>query len=129
VRLVFVCLGINDIGLSNESAEHIISALKQAALQIRAQGLIAVGCTLMPFEGYTVITGYFSPEKDAIRQAVNAYLRGTHDFHKVIDFDQVVRDPAAPTHLRADLDSGDHLHPNDAGLKAMGEAVDLGPFR
>jgi len=125
VRLVFVCLGINDIGLSNESADHIIASLKQAALQIRAQGLIAVGCTLMPIEGYTP---YFSADHEVTRQAVNQYLRTTSDFHKVIDFDKVMRDPAQPTHLRADLDSGDHIHPNDAGYLVMAKAIPLGLF-
>jgi len=121
VRLVFICGGFNDIELSDESAEHIIASLKQAALQVKAHGLIAIGCTITPVEGFFNHT----PEHEATRQVVNQYLRTTHDFAKVIDFDAVVRDPAQPGRLRPDIDSGDHIHPNDAGYLLVAKAIPL----
>jgi lysophospholipase L1-like esterase len=121
VRLVFICGGFNDIELSGETADHIIASLKQAALQVKAQGLIVIGCTITPVEGFFSHT----PEHEATRQTVNQYLRTTHDFNKVIDFDAVVRDPAQPSRLRPDIDSGDHIHPNDAGYLLVAKAIPL----
>jgi len=60
---------------------------------------------------------------------VNAWIRTSGEFDAVIDFDQVVRDPAHPTKLLPAFDSGDHLHPNDAGYKAMADSIDLRLFR
>ena len=61
-----------------------------------------------------------------MRQAVNEWIRQSGAYDGVIDFDAVVRDPQHSSHIRADYDAGDHLHPNDAGYKAMGDSVDLG---
>ncbi len=47
----------------------------------------------------------------------------------MIDFDAALRDPADPTRLNANLQSGDWLHPNDAGYRAMGDAIDLDLFK
>lgn len=124
-RVVFFCVGINDIQLSGDPADRVINGLKQAAAQLREAGLVAVGCTMTPFEGYQ----NWSAEKEAVRQEVNAYLRDTTDFHAVIDFDAVVRDPAVPTRLRPEFDSGDHIHPNPAGYTAMGNAIPLNLMR
>ncbi|MBB5874090.1 lysophospholipase L1-like esterase [Allocatelliglobosispora scoriae] len=124
VRAAFVCLGINDIQLSNDPAERVIAGLKQAALQVRERGLIAIGCTMTPFEGYV----NWSPEKEATRQAVNTWLLGSNDFNGVMDFDAVMKDPAQPTKLKAEWDSGDHIHPNPAGYTAMGNAIPLRLF-
>ena len=63
-----------------------------------------------------------------MRQAVNAFLKTCPDFDGVLDFDKVVRDPAHPEAMLPAYDSGDHLHPNDAGYKALGEAIDLKLF-
>jgi lysophospholipase L1-like esterase len=73
--------------------------------------------------------GYFTPEKEAKRLAVNNWIRTSGAFDGLIDFDHVVADPAHPSAIAAAYDSGDHLHPNDAGYKAMGEAVDLKLFQ
>jgi lysophospholipase L1-like esterase len=94
----------------------------------RARGIKIIGCTLTPFEVATQ-PGYFSPAKEARRLAVNRWIRTSGAYDAVIDFEAVVRDPARPTTMRADYDSGDHLHPNDAGYRAMAEAVDLSLFR
>ena len=82
------------------------------------------GGTILPFDGAM----YFTPEGEATRQAVNDWIRTGGAFDAVIDFDAVVRDPDQPTRLLPEYDSGDHLHPNDAGFRAMGEAIDLSLF-
>ena len=82
------------------------------------------GCTLTPFEG----AAYFSPAGETKRQAFNTWMRSQKVYDGVIDFDAVVRDPQNPTKVQAAYDSGDHLHPNDAGYQAMGGAIDLKLF-
>ncbi len=71
----------------------------------------------------------FTAEGEASRLAVNDWIRTGGAFDAVIDFDAITRDPSQPSWLLPDYDSGDHLHPNDAGLRAMGEAIDLSLFR
>ena len=79
------------------------------------------GATLLPFQG----AGYYSPAGEAIREAVNAWIRTSGAFDGVIDFDAVMRDPADPLRLNPAYDSGDHLHPDDAGYQAMADAINL----
>ena len=109
------------------SAEQIIAGMKQIVARVHAHGAKIYGATLTPYEG-TVFHGYYQPEGEAKREAVNAWIRHG-DFDAVIDFDAAVRDPGHPTRIRADYDVGDHLHPNDAGYRAMGDAVDLNLFQ
>ncbi|MGY0233006.1 SGNH/GDSL hydrolase family protein [Longispora urticae] len=127
VGTVLVELGINDIWMSNESPEAIIDGLHQIAIQVRQKGLKVVACTLMPYENAT--SAVWTPEREATRLAVNEYLRTSSDFDGLVDFDKVMRDPAAPSKLRAEFDSGDHIHPNDAGYQAMANAVNLNLLR
>jgi lysophospholipase L1-like esterase len=137
VTHVTVLVGINDIGWPGTpnaasdpvmSPEDIVAGHQQMIARARARGIKIIGCTLTPFEVATQ-PGYFSPAKEARRQAVNRWIRTSGAYDAVIDFEAVVRDPARPTIMRADYDSGDHLHPNDAGYRAMAEAVDLSLFR
>lgn len=121
VRTAVVELGINDIQAYNDSADNIIAGLKQIVAQCHEQDIEVVLATITPFEGYRSWTA----DKEATRQAVNAWIRGASGLDGVIDFDAVVRDPAQPTKLRADWDSGDHIHPNDTGYQAMADAVSL----
>jgi lysophospholipase L1-like esterase len=93
-----------------------------------AQGLLIYGATLTPFEG-TTFPGYFTPEGEVKRQAVNRFIRTSGVYDAVIDFDAAVRDPAHPTRLLPAYDCGDHLHPNDVGYEAMANAVDLKLFQ
>ena len=96
--------------------------------QAHARGVRVVGATVPPFEDAlkgTPLEGHFSPAKDTLRQALNRWIREGGAFDAVADFDAVLRDPARPTHLRAEFDSGDHLHPGDAGYRAMARAIDL----
>src|SRR5262245_655480 len=81
--------------------------------------------TLTPIEG----SGYFAPATEAKRQAVNAWIRGSGAYDAVIDFDLVTRDPGQPTRFLPAYDSGDHLHPGDAGYQAMADAIDLRLFQ
>jgi lysophospholipase L1-like esterase len=131
VKFVIVLEGINDIGNSSAfgdvSADEIILGLRQLVIRAHAKNLKIVGATLTPFEG-TTIPGYFSLDGEMKREAVNEFIRTSGTFDGVIDFDQVVRDPNDPMRLLPLYDSGDHLHPNDAGYKAMGDAIDLSLF-
>jgi lysophospholipase L1-like esterase len=128
VTHVVVMEGINDIGIARSnptpSAADLIAGHKQLIERAHARGLKIYGATLTPYEG----AGYFSPEGEAKRQALNQWIRTSGAYDGVIDFDQITRDPAAPTKFLPAYDSGDHLHPGDAGYKAMGDAVDLALF-
>jgi lysophospholipase L1-like esterase len=78
-----------------------------------------------PFYG----AAYYSEVGEAKRQAVNQRIRPSNAYDAVIDFDKVTRDPADPKKFLAAYDSCDHLHPSDAGYKAMADAIDLALFR
>ena len=124
VRSVVVLLGINDIGHVPDTpatAAQIITALRQIGERGHEHGLRMIGGTLLPFEN----SPYWAESGEAMRQAVNGFIRNGGAFDAVVDFDAATRDPARPVRLRPDFDSGDHLHPNDAGYKAMAEAIDL----
>jgi len=128
VTHVVVMEGINDIGIARSnpmpSAQDLINGHKQLIERAHARGLKIYGATLTPYEG----AAYFSPEGEAKRQALNDWIRTSGAYDGVIDFDKATRDPAAPTKFNPAYDSGDHLHPGDAGYKAMGDAVDLALF-
>jgi lysophospholipase L1-like esterase len=124
VRTVITELGINDIWMSDDSADAIITSLRQLNQQLKEHGAVSLVATLAPYKGNGG-PGVWTPEKDATRQAVNAYLRASNEFDGVIDFDSVLRDPADPAQLRPAYDSGDHIHPNDLGNQAMADAVSL----
>lgn len=136
VKYVIVLEGINDIGHPNSSApasenvtaEEIIAGLKQLIARAHVHGLKVFGATLTPFEG-TVYSGYYTPEKEIKRKAVNEWIRTGKAFDGVIDFDNAIRDPSHPGRMLPGYDGGDHLHPSDAGYKAMGEAIDLTLFK
>jgi lysophospholipase L1-like esterase len=129
VRDVIVLEGINDIGLSvgprhldtGLTPAQIIAGYRDLIAQAHARGVRIFGATLLPYQG----AGYYSPAGEAIREAVNAWIRTSGAFNGVIDFDAVMRDPADPLRLNPAYDSGDHLHPNDAGYQAMADAINL----
>lgn len=125
---VIVLEGINDIGMARQppgpSAEDLIAAHEQIVARAHAQGLKIFGATLTPFEG----AAYFTPEGELKRQAFNKWMRTGKVYDAVIDFDAVVHDPQNPAKILPRFDSGDHLHPNDAGYEAMGNAIDLKLF-
>jgi lysophospholipase L1-like esterase len=136
VRFVILLEGINDIGFSqlnfpetapntDVSAAQIIAGYRQIIDEAHARGVRIYGATLTPFEG----AGYETPAGLAKRDAVNAFIRTRGAFDAVIDFDRVTRDPANPERFLPAFDSGDHLHPNDAGYRAMANAIPLALFQ
>jgi lysophospholipase L1-like esterase len=130
VRFVTVLEGINDIGMGarepfSPTSAELIAAYQQLIERAHVHGLKIIGATLTPFEG----AAYYTPEGETKRQAVNTWIRTSNAFDGVIDFDAVIRDPAQPTKFLPAFNSGDSLHPNDAGYKAMGEAVNLALFK
>lgn len=135
-RWVILLEGINNIGIPGAfgldaeqvSADDIIGGHRQLIARAHERGLKIYGATLTPFEG-TTFPGYYTAAGEAKRQAVNAWIRRSREFDAVIDFDKAVRDPAHPGRMLAAYDSGDHLHPNDAGYQAMADAIDLRLFR
>ena len=124
VTHVVVMEGINDIGAAQAAVEDLIAAHRQLIERAHARGLRIYGATLTPYEG----AAYFTQEGEAKRKTLNQWIRTSGMYDRVIDFEAVVRDPNAPTKIRPEFDSGDHLHPNDAGYTAMGESVDLTLF-
>jgi lysophospholipase L1-like esterase len=125
---VVIMEGINDIGNSPAggapTADDLIAAHKQLIDRAHARGLTVIGATLTPIGG----ARYFSDEHEAKRQAVNTWIRTSKAYDGVIDMDAAVRDPADPVKMVSQFDSGDHLHPSDAGYEAMAKAVDLSLF-
>jgi len=136
-RYVIMLEGINDIGFSqtpdsgctapntNVSAAQIIAGYRHIIAAAHAAGLRIFGGTLTPFQG----AAYYSAAAEAKREAVNQWIRTSYGFDGVIDFDRAVRNPASPLQILPAYDSGDHLHPNDAGYQAMANAVNLAMFR
>jgi lysophospholipase L1-like esterase len=108
------------------SADDIIAGLTQMIERAHERGLRIYACTLTPFEG--TFPGYFTPEGEVKRETVNQWIRTGGAYDAVIDFEKAVRDPNHPTRMLPAYDSGDHLHPNDAGYMAMANAIDLSLF-
>ena len=130
VKWLVVMEGINDIGRGASTTpeavttEDLIFAHKQIIEQAHAHGIKVIGATLTPYEG----AAYYREEGEAIRQALNAWIRSSGAYDAVADFDAATRDPASPRRIRAEFDPGDHLHPNDAGYQAMADAIDVAIF-
>ena len=125
VTHVIVLEGINDISRDSidvVTADDIIFGYRQVIERAHERGVVIYGATITAFERQ-------SAAREAKRQAVNAWIRTSGVFDGVIDFDLVTRDPGQPNRLRPLYDSGDDLHPSDAGYKAMGESIDLRLFR
>ena len=125
--------GINDIsfpaipGAPDEdhiTADELISGYRKFIDKAHLHGIRVMGGTLLPWEGVWT----FTAAGEAIRQRVNQWIRTGGAFDGIVDFDAVTRDRAHPTRLRPEYDSGDHVHPNDAGNQAMADAIDLSIF-
>ena len=140
VRYVVVGLGINDIAFPGSltplteriSAESMISGYRQLIRRAHQNGIRVIGTTNPPFENAFLVLSetappvtFYSPEKEIVRQKVNDWIRSSGEFDDVLDFDVVLRDPSHPMRLLPIYDSGDHLHPNNAGYIAAGNAIPL----
>nr|WP_236070726.1 SGNH/GDSL hydrolase family protein [Streptomyces polyasparticus] len=119
-RTVVVFEGVNDVRWGARAGE-VTDGLREIARRANERGLRVVAATIAPCEGEARCTAAV----DAERQAVNEWIRTSGTYDAVLDFDAVLRDPAHPARLLPVYDSGDHLHPGDAGLAAIGESIDL----
>lgn len=137
VRYLIVMIGVNDLGTLTRDGpvppaahaaliERMIAGYRQLIARARAAGITVVGVPILPYGG----SAYYHPDpaNEADRRAVNAWLRSPGSVDALLDLDAALRDPARPARLRADADSGDGLHPSDAGYRAMAEAVPPGLF-
>jgi lysophospholipase L1-like esterase len=130
-KWVIVRIGINDIGLPGSiapageaiKAADLIEGYKTLIERAHRHQVKIYVSTLGPFEGADVGPGYYSPEKEAVRQEVNAWIRTGAGFDGVIDVDAILKDPQHPSRMLRQFDSGDHLHANDAGNAACAEPV------
>jgi lysophospholipase L1-like esterase len=129
-KYLLILEGINDIGRlhgtpdAGLTAADLISALNQMIVRAHAHGIAVIGCTLTPYHG----AGYYTENGEAIRNAVNEWIRTGGALDGFVDLEAAVRDPNHPDTFLPSVDPGDHLHPNDAGYKAMGDAIDLKLF-
>ena len=144
VKTVILFEGVNDLGISyghpegpmaelfkslatgnKVTAESMIAGYRQLIARARARGLKVLAATITPYGG----AFYYSEEGEAVRQAINTWIRTSGELDGVLDFDAVVRDPDAPTHIKDRFHSGDYLHGSDAGYAAMAASVDLSLFK
>ncbi|MGC1548700.1 MAG: SGNH/GDSL hydrolase family protein [Rhodanobacter sp.] len=131
-KVVIVRIGGNDLGFLHAlapasetlDANDLIAGYRRLIALAHQHGLSIIGTTISPFENAD-LPGYYTPAKDVMRQHVNAWIRHSGEFDAVLDFDQILRDPSHPARLLPAYDSGDHLHPNDAGYSAIAAALPL----
>ncbi|MFI5686649.1 SGNH/GDSL hydrolase family protein [Streptomyces sp. NPDC051636] len=124
VRVLIVLEGINDIikGSPRPGDVHAFEdAYRTIVARAHARGIRVVGATLTPYGGH----GAFTAAREAVRRQVNTFIRAGGAFDAVADFDAAVRDPVRPQRIRPAYDSGDHLHFNDAGARALAGTVGL----
>jgi lysophospholipase L1-like esterase len=132
VKYVIILEAINDIGHAYDavrpydmvSADDLITGYIQMTERAHMHGIKVYFATLTPYTG----AKYMSPAGEEVRQALNQWIRTTHDIDGFIDFDKATADPANPGMYLPAYDHGDHLHPSDPGYKAMGDAIDLNLF-
>jgi lysophospholipase L1-like esterase len=131
VKYAMIFEGVNDIGVAGpdvssqaEIGDQLIMAFQQIAARIQAVGILFGGATITPF-GTPASSNYTQPysdsEREKTRQKVNSFIRNSGIFDFVLDFDHVLHDPQNQSVLLGKFDSGDHLHPNEAGYQAIAD--------
>ena len=142
VSHVIVFEGVNDLGLGfgriegplaalmpappvKPTRDAMVSGYRQLIARAHAKGLQIYGATIAPYEGAM----YYAAEGNAVRQAINDWIRTAKEFDGVLDFDAAFRDAAKPTQMKEAFQSGDHLHGSDAGYRAVADSIDLALFR
>lgn len=134
VKWMVLLQGINDINMTimpimpdseDVTAQQIIDGMSQMIDRAHAHGVLVAGGTILPTRGLP----FYSQEGEDMRQAVNEWIRRGGRFDAVIDFDAAAGDPYDRTRLLPAFDPGDHVHPNDAGNRAMADAIDLQIFK
>jgi lysophospholipase L1-like esterase len=113
--------GLNDILHQNGTSDQVIAGLTTVVQNAHAQGVLVYGGTITP-------TAQFTADQNVTRETVNDWIRTSGTFDAVFDFDQLLADPANPDNLNPTYDSGDGLHPNDAGDKLMAESINKALF-
>ncbi|WP_405726407.1 SGNH/GDSL hydrolase family protein [Streptomyces sp. NBC_00028] len=122
VRTVFLLEGVNDIkSHTGVTAQHMIDGYREIADRVHAAGKCLVVSTVGPFKGWSE----WDPAAESVRQEVNRFIRDSGEFDAVTDFDRILRSPYDPERMLPFFDGGDHIHPNDKGMQAMADAVDL----
>jgi lysophospholipase L1-like esterase len=136
VKWLIVWEGVNDIGTADATpaaqkqvADELIAAYQQIITRAHAMGIKVYGATITPFGGNNLYDDPAGLRNNVTRQTVNDWIRTSHAFDAVLDFDQVARDPANPGQLLPAYDSGDHLHLNPAGYQAIASSIPLSLFR
>jgi lysophospholipase L1-like esterase len=129
-RWLMLFEGTNDIGATRQNPrsmtlDDLTGGYKQIVERAHKRGIKVIGCTLNPFEGMS----YYSEQTDSLRNAVNNWIRTSGIFDAVADFEAATRDPENPKQILPRFNNGDHLHPNDAGYKAMAESINLTVFQ
>ncbi len=144
VHTVILFEGVNDLGISyghfegpmaavfktlatggKATRESLIAGYRQLIARAHARGLKVIAATITPYAG----SAYYSEEGEAVRAALNSWIRTAHEADGVIDFDAAMRDPAKPTQIRDGYHAGDHLHGSDAGYRAMVAVIDPSLFK
>jgi lysophospholipase L1-like esterase len=126
LRTVILFEGVNDIkGGSGVTAAEMIAGYRQIITRAHAAGVCVVGATILPFKGWPE----WDEEGETARQGINTFIRASGEFDATVDFDRELRSPYDPARLFPPFDGGDHLHPNDKGMQAMADAVDLAGLR
>ncbi|MBW8738777.1 MAG: G-D-S-L family lipolytic protein [Streptomyces turgidiscabies] len=121
-RTVILSEGVNDLSWGGATGDQVIDGMREIVRRAHARGLRVIGATVVPYRGWG---DWWTEAREADRQKVNTFVRDGGVFDGYADFDKAVRDPGDPTRYGAAFDSGDHLHPNDTGMKALADAVDL----
>jgi lysophospholipase L1-like esterase len=143
-KTVVIFEGVNDLGLSygrfegpmaemfksrvpatKATAESMIAGYRQLIARAHEKGLKVLLATIAPYEG----AAYHTKEGEAVRQAINNWIRSSKEADGILDFDAVLRDPTKPTRMKEGFHSGDHLHGSDAGYAALAESIDLSLFK
>lgn len=143
-RTVIVFEGVNDLGVGLSKPEgpfaqimkawapsgpvtaaRMIAGYRQLIARAHRKGMYVIGATITPYGG----AAYYSTEGEAVRQAINTWIRTGHEFDGVIDFDAAIRDPRNPSQIKEGFHAGDHLHGSDAGYDAMAAGIDLSLFK
>jgi lysophospholipase L1-like esterase len=123
VRTVFLFEGVNDLKAhTGVTADDLIAGYREIVRRAHAAGKCVVASTIGPFEGWPE----WDPAGEAVRQDVNRFIRDGGAFDGVADFDRTLRNPYDPERVLPFFDGGDHLHPDDKGMQAMADTVDLG---
>jgi len=136
VKYAMIFEGVNDIGTADVTQEaqdevfgQLLLAYKQIITRVHTFGIPIFAATITPFSApNSTIQPYSNPVREATRQKINAWIKKGSTFDAVFDFDAIVRDPSNPSQLNPNFNSGDFLHPNEAGYQAIAKSIPLDTF-